>query len=98
MSPEEMVQIATYIENKRQRLKRLEDSILEDIQFLSKKPRWRVILALPDIWWAAWRYRRGIASLNRDVSIFQAIMASHQQRLHEHLNRQMNVNFEDEVY
>ena len=63
-----------------------EKLILEDIKFLKKAPRWRVIVAQPDMWWADRQYKQLVKQFNMRAGLMSALIhqaAMLKDQLHE---------------
>ena len=72
-----------------------EKLILEDINFLRKAPRWRAIVATPDMLFARFQYRKMVKQFNMRASIMEALIreaARLKDQLHE--ESQFNQSFE----
>ena len=72
-----------------------EKLILEDINFLKKAPRWRVIFATPDMWLAKAQYKNLVKQFNVRAAMMSALIRE-AARLKDqpHEERQFNQNFE----
>lgn len=51
-----------------------EKLILEDIAFLKKAPYWRLVVAKPDLWFAAYQYKKLVKAFNLRFSIVEALV------------------------
>lgn len=68
-----------------------EKLILEDINFLKKAPYWRLVVAKPDLWFAAYQYKKMVKAFDMRIALLEALVRE-AARLRDQLREESRFN------